>query len=140
MASSISAQMLAAYGRTRPWGDQVRKLHEKDPAFRDIDSLQFDARNRFLIGVHNALSKEIIDWLKQNVGAQQLIADALGLKDRTSISKMLRSGTMDGVRITAAVYQYGLSITRQTRERAAFSGFARATSFIKARVYKTDSI
>jgi len=74
-------------------------------------------------------------------GSQQEIAEALGLKDRTSISHMLKSGAMDGIRITAAFYLYpGLLKRLPTPERAALYGFARATSFIKALVYDDMTI
>lgn len=138
MARPVSAQMLAAYSRTSARANQIRE-RDQDP-FSDIDNFEFDVRNQFLLGVHSAFSKDIIAWLRRNVGNQQQIADALGLKDRTSISKMLRSGTMDGIRITAALNQYGSKIPLPSPERAALSGFARATSYVKAKIYQDDSI
>ncbi len=140
MADSLSEQMLEAYDRSASRADRFRKLHGSDDVFTNVDQFELEVRRRFLLGVHHAFSKEIIAWMTRNVGAQQRIADALGLKDRTSISKMLRSGTMDGVRVTAALYQFGHIITLPTRERAALHGFSHATSFIKAQVLHDDSI
>ena len=59
----------------------------------------------------------------------------------SSISKMIKSGTMDGIRITTAFYLYPDLLKRlPTRERAALYGFARATSFIKALFYGDTTI
>src|ERR1041384_7123428 len=140
MANLLSGQMLAAYDRSSLRAGRIRKRFESEPSFADVDQFELEVRNQFLVGVHSAFSKEMVMFLRRNVGAQQRIADLLGLKDRTSISKMLRSGTMDGIRITAALYQFGHLITLPTRELAALHGFARATSFIKAQVYQDDSI
>src|SRR5829696_4925146 len=105
MNSSLSGQMLVAYDKSR---SRVAKIQERyattQPVFRDVEVFGLRVRNRFLLGVHSAYSKKILECLKHNLGAQQVIAEALGLKDRTSISQMLRSGTMDGIRITAALH------------------------------------
>jgi hypothetical protein len=103
---------------------------------KEIDDFHLVVRKRFILGVHSAFKESILQALGAELGPQQEIADALGLKDRTSISHMLNSGKMDGIRITTAFYLYPDLIKRlPTRERAALYGFARATSFIKALVY-----
>src|ERR1051326_1674563 len=140
MAGSLSREMLAAYDRSGARAKRIRQAHEDEPTFKDHDSFELKVRNRFLEGVHSAFSEEIIASLKRDLGTQQQIADALGLKDRTSISQMIRSGTMDGIRITAAFYQFSHILTLPSRERAALYGFARATSYIKAEVYQDSSI
>jgi len=140
MTNSLGAQMLVAYDRNKARAERIRSLHNKLSVMTDCEQFELELRNRFLLGVHRAFAKEMIAWLRRNVGAQQRIADALGLKDRTSISKMLRSGTMDGIRITATLYQFGHIVTMPSRDRAALHGFAQATSYVKAKVYEDDSI
>jgi hypothetical protein len=92
------------------------------------------------MGVHTAFSEEILASLGRDLGTQQQIADALGLKDRTSISKMHSSGTMEGVRLTAALYQFEIPITPRIRQLATLQGFAHATSYIKAQIDEDNSI
>lgn len=105
------------------------------------ENFSLAVKNEFLAGVHTAYVKEIVRRLGKLMPTQQEQADALGLKDRTSISKMNSSGTIDGVRLTAILCLYPDLITHQaTRKRATLYGFARATSFIKARAYKNATI
>jgi len=140
MTTSPSGQMLVAYDNSRSRVVQIQRKCRNDAAFNDIEMFELQVRHRFLLGVHASFSDDILDSLGRDLGGQQQIAEALGLKDRTSISKMRRHGTMDGVRITAALHQFGHIITLPTRERAALHGFARATSYIKAQVHHDDSI
>lgn len=140
MTSSLSGQMLVAYDKSRSRIGQIQKMHRYGAAFSDIDAFELQVRKRFLLGVHAVFSQDILDSLGPHLGGQQQIAAALGLKDRTSISQMRRSGTMDGVRLTAALHQFRHIITLPTRERASLHGFARATSYIKAQVHRDDSI
>src|SRR5436853_6860132 len=124
MATSMNAQMLAACAKTHSRASKLQKQHAWHRAFSDIDGFQHEVKNEFLLGVHGEYVKDVINQLRKNVGAQQKIADALGLKDRTSISQMLRSGKIDGVRLTAAFHQCGLVFGATTRDRATYSGFA----------------
>lgn len=132
--------MLVAYDKSNSKADRILKRHQVSSAFSDIENFEFLVRNQFLLGVHTAFSQEILSFLRGEVGPQQVIADILALKDRSSISQMLRSGTMDGIRLTAALYLFRHIITLPTQERAALHGFARATSFIKAQLHQDESI
>lgn len=140
MVSDVSAQMLAAHRRATSLARDVQRHHQTHPAFIDIDEFQHELKNEFFKGVHASFSIDLVKWLRANVGFQQQIADSLGLKDRTSVSQMLRAGKIDGTRITAIAYQYGLSITIAARGKAAYAGFARATSIVKAKLYPNDEI
>jgi hypothetical protein len=141
MSSSLSTHMLLAYENHSSRADQVRKSYINDVELGDLDNFLLIVKNRFFLGVHSAFLEAILQMLTEELKTQQRIAEVLGLKDRTSISQMLRSGSIDGIRVTAALYQYPHLIKHlPTRERAALFGFARATSFIKAQAYKDMSI
>jgi transcriptional regulator with XRE-family HTH domain len=141
MASSLSAEMLSAHKKSSTRADKILERYQKDSTFVDLESFEFSVRQRFLLGVHTAFLEDILSPLSNELGLdQQEIADALGLKDRSSISQMLRSGKIDGIRITAALYQFRHVITLPTQERAALYGYARATSYIKAQALQDDSI
>ncbi len=133
--------MITAYDRYRGQVDTRLKKHPVFPSPDEVDEFILVVRKRFFMGVHTAFQESILRVLSEQIGTQQEIADALGLKDRTSISKMISSGTIEGIRLTAAFYLVPDIISQlPTRERAALYGFARATSFIKALAYKDDSI
>ncbi len=139
MATSTT-QLLAAYDRSRSRISSVRKQLERSLGLGNLDKLEQKVRERFILGVHQAYTIAIIRALVQHVGRQQEIADALGLEDRTSISKMIHTGRMDGLRITAALQLLGDKVVLPTQEQATLHGFARTTSFIKAQVERDDSI
>jgi len=134
VSSSLSAQMITAYDHH--WSKRDLLLGEYSSTLNpdDLDEFQSLVRERFYKGVHTAYAEAILLSLSTKLRTQQQIAEALGLKDRTSISQMLRSGTIHGVRLTAALYQYPDLITPPTRDVAALFGFARSTSYIKALV------
>lgn len=141
MSLSLSTQMLAAYDNNNSRVRRALKDYISDPNLSDQDTFSLEVKKRFFIGVHIAFLDAILQALTKKLKTQQRIAEALGLKDRTSISQMIRSGSIDGRRITAAFYQYPYLIKHiPTQEQAAASGFARATSFIKAQAYSDDSI
>lgn len=112
--------------------EDLMSNHPRLQAFESLDEFQFHVHQRFLFGVHTAYQQAVLDALRSQLTTQQEIADALALKDRSSISKMINSGTIDGIRLTAALHEYGDVITLPTRENAALHGFARATSWIRS--------
>lgn len=141
MSSLLSTHMLTAYDNHLSRADRVLKNYAIDGEFDDLDEFCLIVKKRFFLGVHNAFLEAILQALTRELKTQQRIAEALGLKDRTSISQMIRSGSIDGIRVTAALYQYPHLIDHlPTREKAALSGFARAISFIKALAYNDTSI
>jgi hypothetical protein len=141
MESSLSTQLLTVHENHCLQIDSLLRNYTFDIALNETDDFLLVVRNRFFWGVHSAFQESILQVLSAELGPQQEIAEALGLKDRTSISKMIKSGTMDGTRITAAFYLYPDLLKKlPTRERAALYGFARATSFIKALVYDDMTI
>ncbi len=140
MSYSLSASMITAYDNHRSRAAQVLKSYSTDAWLGDPDDFCLIVKKRFFLGVHSAFLEAILEALAKELKTQQRMAEALGLKDRTSISQMIRSGSIDGIRITAALYQYPDLIRHLTRERAALFGFARATSFIKAQAYNDISI
>lgn len=131
MISSLRDCLLTAQEQFRSRARSV--LQRCIPREELEENFYLAVKNEFLSGVHTAYVKEIVRRLGKLMPTQQEQADALGLKDRTSISKMNSSGTIDGVRLTAILCLYPDLITHQAiRKRATLHGFARATSFIKA--------
>lgn len=140
MGTSLSAQMLTAYDK---YDSQIELLLRQcgiNSSLTDRDDLHTKVRNRFFLGVHTAFQKAILKALTKELGTQQQVAEVLGLKDRTSISQMIRSGTIEGIRLTAALYQYNHLIRLPEPELAAAYGFARATSFLKALAHDDEAI
>jgi hypothetical protein len=127
LGSSLGSQMLSAHERQRSRAQLFMRGF-----VGDLDDFLYKVQKRFLDGVHNAYVDAVLPALSGELGTQQEMAEALGLKDRTSISQMKRSHSMDGVRLTAALHQYRELIEFPSRELAALYGFARATSYIKA--------
>ncbi len=140
MESSLRACLRIAYEQHGSFGRSMLRKYIPEEEFEDPNEFCLDVKNEFLAGAHTAYVKAIVKGLGREMPTQQQQADALGLKDRTSISKMNSSGTIDGIRFTAALYLYPHLIDQQTRERAALHGFARAISFIKAWAYKDATI
>jgi hypothetical protein len=90
-------------------------------------------RHRFLLGVHAASQEVIMAELAEECDTQQEMADALGLDDRSNIPHMKKSGKIDGIRFTTALFRFpGLLKKLPPPELAALHGFARATSYLKA--------
>lgn len=141
MTSSLTTHMLTAYDNYSSRADRVLKCYVNDVILDKLDDFFLIVKKRFFLGVHNAFLEAILQSLARELKTQQRIAEALGLKDRSSISQMIRSGSIDGIRVTAALHQYPhLVKDLPTRELAALFGFARATSFIKAQAYNDISI
>lgn len=133
--------LLAVYERHSSLGDELimrRYADEEDEAA--LDDFLFNVHNSFLNGVHTAHLHAVIRALMEKLGNQQSVAEALGLKHRTSISQMLRSQTIDGIRLTAALDQFRDIIKLPPRSLSALYGFARATSFVRALDLKDASI
>src|SRR5262249_29924887 len=106
-----------------------------DPYSGDFDGFLLAVKNQFFIGVHAAYQELTLQLLYEKYHTRQNIAEALGLKNGTSISHISRSGTMDGVRFTAALFLLQGDIMLPTQVYAALSGFARAASFVKTSAY-----
>lgn len=138
LESSVTTCLLTAQEQ---YGLLGRRVLLKFVPVEGFDVFCLEVKNEFIDGVHTVYAKAILKGLGREIPGQQNQADALGLKDRTSISKMNSSGAIDGARITAALYLYpDLIDQRSVREQGALCGFARATSFIKARAYGDPAI
>jgi biotin operon repressor len=138
--SSLGDQMLTAYEKQRARGNMLMQQYEGEVAEGDLDDFVLVVRDRFLHGVHTAFLDEILRALKEELVTQQQMAEALGLGHRTNISKIIKSGTMSGVRLTAALNQYREIIHTPSREVCALYGFSRATSYIKAQAFDDAGI
>ena len=136
---TLPTQMIAAHKISRDRAPVLLDQHGISISRNEIDNFMLHVQQKFFLGVHHAYQDAILRGLQTKLGAQQDIAEALGLRDRSSISQMLRSGKMDGIRITAALYQVP-EIELPTQERAALSGFARAASYVKALALKDKNI
>ncbi|HEX8352108.1 MAG TPA: hypothetical protein VF611_04390, partial [Pyrinomonadaceae bacterium] len=140
MHSSLGSQMLTAFERQRSLGAELMQRYSGADDDDALDEFLFVTRNHFLHGVHTAYLHATLKALTKKLGNQQSVAEALGLKHRTSISQMLRSETIDGVRLTAALDQFRDVIKLPPRWLSALYGFARATSFIKARALDDPAV
>jgi biotin operon repressor len=138
--SSLGDQMLTAYEKQRERGNLLMRQYGDEIAEGDLEDFVLVVRDRFLRGVHTAFLDEILRALKEELVTQQQMAEALGLGHRTNISKIIKSGTMSGVRLTAALNQYREIIKIPSRELCALYGFSRATSYIKAQAFDDDGI
>jgi hypothetical protein len=139
MPESLGSPLLAAYERHFLLGDELMRNYADEGDEVALDEFLFDVHNSFLDGVHTAHLHAVIRALMEKFGNQQGVAEALGLKHRTSISQMLRSQTIDGVRLTAALDQFR-DIKLPPRSLSALYGFARATSFVRALDLKDASL
>jgi hypothetical protein len=129
--TTLSSQLTAAY---RGFENQRRGLlrrYEKLSRDPDFDDFLSEVEQSFLDGVHEAYEVRIVSNLVDKSGGQQEAAEALGLRNRSSISQMIRSGSINGVRLTAALYAYPNQLL-PSREEATLFGLARATSHVKA--------
>src|SRR5258705_6769933 len=104
--NTLSSQMATAYVAHRFQADGLLERYRIVPPKHDIDDFQFRVQQKFLEGVHEAFQSDILSALNKKLGTQQKIAEVLGLKDRSSISQMKRSRTMDGIRVTASLHQF----------------------------------
>jgi hypothetical protein len=138
--SSLGDQMLIAYEKQRKRGVLLMRKYGEEIAEGDLDDFVLAVRDRFIHGVHTAYLAEILRALKEELVTRQQMAEALGLGHRTTISKIIKSGTMSGVRLTAALNQYREIINIPSRDLCALYGFSRATSYIKAQAYDDTSI
>jgi hypothetical protein len=141
MNSSLSSLMLIAFDNHASKADRILQNYVISSESFDPDKFCYDIKNKFLDGIHIAIVETTIKVLTRDLKTQQRVAEALGLKDRTSISQMLRSGSIDGVRLTAAFYQFPYLIEYMPKkELLTLFGFARAISSIKAIAYNNKSI
>jgi len=136
MSSSLGPAMITAFDTHSP---KVETLLEKYPICSP-DDFKILLQDQFLRGVHASWTDSILKGLASQLGTQQDIAEALGLKDRTSVSQMKRSETMDGVRLTAALSLYPNLINTPTTEMAILFGYSRATSYVKSLAYNDQAI
>jgi biotin operon repressor len=132
--------MLTASEKQRERGNLLIRQYGDEITAGDLDDFVLVVRDRFLHGVHTAFLNEILRALKEELVTQQQMAEALGLGHRTNISKIIKSGTMSGVRLTAALNQYREIINMPSRELCALYGFSRATSYIKAQAFDDAGI
>ena len=137
----LTAQMYDAYDKHRPRAESIGRQYALYLNSDDLDDFNLEVQNSFLHGVNNATLMAVHQALTEKKLKQQQIADLLGLKDRSSISKMLKSGLIDGIRLTAALYRLPeLKDILPTQQQAALHGFAWAAAFIKARVRRNPKI
>ncbi len=136
--STLSSQMTVAYRAHQNQKRGLLRRYKNLPRGPNFEDFQLGIENSFLEGVHEAYQLGIVSNLVDKFGGQQEAAETMGLRHRTSISQMNRSGSINGVRITAALYAYP-DQPLPPPEVAALFGFARATSHIKAVAYKDSS-
>ena len=132
--------MLSAYEKQRSLGDRLVRHYGVAAALGDLDAFLTLVQDNFLRGVHTAYLGALLRAMKKELKTQQRMAEALGLRDRSSISHMMKSGTMDGVRFTAALNRFRGLIEFPSREMATLYGFAHATAYIKARALDDKNI
>jgi len=137
--NTLDCLMTTAYDSHRHEAEAILMRYQIVPGPDAVEDFQFGVLKSFNQGVHEAYKKVIQKTLKQKLGSQQNIAEALGLKDRSSISKMLHSQTMEGIRITSALHLCP-EMQLPSSETAALSGFARATSHVKAVAWREPSL
>jgi hypothetical protein len=137
--NTLDCLMSTAYDSHRHEAEAILTRYQIVSRPEAVEDFQFGVLKSFNQGVHEAYKKVIQRTLKQKLGSQQSIAEALGLKDRSSISKMLHSNTMEGIRITTALHICP-EMQLPSSETAALYGFARATSHVKAVAWREPSL
>lgn len=137
--TSTDSVMSTAYDSHRHEADMLLMRYQIVHKRGAVEDFQFGVLKSFHRGVHEAYKKVLLNALKRKLCTQQDMAEALGLKDRSSISKMLHSETMDGIRITTALHLCP-GVQLPSRHTAALFGFARATSHVKAVAYREPSL
>jgi hypothetical protein len=136
--SIFTSQMLTAYEAHCGGAHELLKHYGIIPPKHTFDDFQFGVQQSFYEGVHEVYQTDILNMLTKKYGNQQNIAEHLGLKDHSSISRMKRYKRMDSLRFTTALY-LNPDLTLPSQERAALFGFARATSHVKAMAYGDPS-
>jgi hypothetical protein len=121
---------MTAYLAHRNKSDGLVRRYENLPA-PDIDDFQSEIQVSFLKGILEALQLTVESNMAERFGTQQEMAEVLGLKNHSSISHMNRSGSINGLRLAAALYAYP-NQPLPPPELSALFGFARATSHVKA--------
>src|SRR4029079_12794426 len=129
--SAPSRQLITVYLAHRNKSDGLVRRYENLPPALDIDDFQSEIQMSFLEGVHEAFQLRVVSNMVEKFGTQQEAAEVMGLKNHSSISHMNGSGSIDGLRLTAALYAYP-NQPLPPREVSALFGFARATSHVKA--------
>ncbi len=129
--SAPSRQIMTAYLAHRNTSDRLTKQYKTLRPAPDIDDFESEIQVSFLEGVHEAYELGVVSNMVEKFGTQQRAAEEMGLKNHSSISHMNSSGSIDGLRLTAALYAYP-DQPLPPRELAALFGFARATSHVKA--------
>jgi hypothetical protein len=128
--SARSHQLMTAYLAHRNKSDGIVRRYENLPA-PDIDDFQSEIQMSFLKGVLEALQLTVESNMAERFGTQQEVAEVMGLKNHSSISHMNRSGSINGLRLAAALFAYP-NQPLPLPELSALFGFARATSHVKA--------
>ena len=105
LSSQIAAAYLAHQNHKRGLLRRYKNL-PSDSDFEDFEDFQSGIESSFLEGVHEAYQLGIVSNMVDRFGGQEEAAEEMGLKHRTSISKMNHSGLINGVRLTAALYAY----------------------------------
>ncbi len=135
MSTPLCAQLLALYDRYSVRVDLRLELYKAcslGPEVYAAPNFEKKVRDSFLLGVHAAFQEAIMTALAKEFDTQQEMADALGLDDRSNIPHIKKSGKIEGIRFTTALYRFPHLIKMPSRELAALYGFARATSLLKA--------
>jgi hypothetical protein len=141
MGASLYAEMLTAHENCSPHVDLLLEHYGLHSDQDGVDEILAVMRGHYYLGVNRANKDAILQFLIEKLGTQQKIAEALGLKDRSSVSKMISSWTIESIRMTAAIHLYPDLIGKlPTRELAMLYGFAQATAYIKSLAYGEESI
>jgi len=96
------------------------------------DDVELQTRRAFVRGVNAAYHEAAFRFLKSRGLSQQQIADELGKKDRTSISKSMKSKRIDGETLTWLMTQYP-DFRLPSRPRAFAYGYASAVTYFRTR-------
>src|ERR1700755_1497972 len=136
----LSQHMYNAYARQRSRGEGLLREYSGARDDAELDAFYDLVRDHFNSGVHAAIVHAIVRALIDKYGNQQAAAEALGLRHRTSITKMLRSETIEGKRLTCALNICRNYIEQPSPELCTLYGFSRATAYVKARTLRDANI
>lgn len=134
-SSRLSSVVNNNHAQATPLLERMNLIPER----YSMEKVQHMLQRQFLAGVEGSLVDAILDGLSTPYPTQQDLAEILGYKDRTSISKIKVSGSMDGARIALALIFLDQHIKLPTKKTAALFGYAQATSYLKSLVFSNSA-
>jgi hypothetical protein len=94
------------------------------------DEIEFDVKRAFICGVNSAYCEAALRFLNGRYKSQQDIADELGKRDRTSISKMESSKRIDGNTLSWMLTRFA-DFRIPSKSHALVVGYAAAISILR---------